>query len=100
MDGTTLAVEPADLVGSLFALIPIPVAIIDSQGQVVMSNSTFNDFFPNIGNVNRIPRHEVSVNGTSTFDFESVPLTDQGLSIFFGREITNEVELRHQLVHM
>ena len=99
-DGTTLAVEPASLVGSLFALLPIPVAIIDSQGQIVMSNSTFNDFFPNTSNVNRIPRHEVPVNGTSTFDFEAVPLTDQGLSIFIGRETTNEAQLRQQLVHM
>lgn len=99
-DGTTLAVDPANLVGSLFALLPIPIAIIDAEGRVVMSNSTFNDFFPNTDNVNRIPRHEVPVNGTSTFDFEAVPLTDQGLSIFIGREITNEVQLRQQLVHM
>ena len=99
-DGTTLAVDPANLVGSLFALLPTPIAIIDAEGRVVMSNSTFNDFFPNTDNVNRIPRHEVSINGTSTFDFEAVPLTDQGLSIFIGREITNEVQLRQQLVHM
>ena len=99
-DGATLAVDPSSLIGNLFALLPIPVAVVDVHGEVVMSNSTFNDFFPDTGNVNRLPRYEVPVEGRATFDFDTVPLTDQGLSIFIGRETTNERQLRRQMVHM
>ena len=99
-DGATLAVDPSSLIGNLFALLPIPVAVIDVHGEIMMSNSTFNDFFPDTKNVNRLPRYEVPVEGRATFDFDTVPLTDQGLSIFIGRETTNERHLRHQLVHM
>ncbi len=99
-DGATLAVDPSSLIGNLFALLPIPVAVVDVRGEIVMSNSTFNDFFPETKNINRLPRYEVQVEGRATFDFDTVPLTDQGLSIFIGRETTSERQLRHQLVHM
>ena len=99
-DGTTLAVDPASLIGNLFALLPIPVAVVNVHGEVVMSNSTFNDFFPDTKNVNLLPRYEVPVEGRATFDFDTFPLTDQGLSIFIGRETTSERQLRQQLVHM
>ena len=76
-DGATLAVDPSSLIGNLFALLPIPVAVVDVRGEIVMSNSTFNDFFPETKNINRLPRYEVQVEGRATFDFDTVPLTDQ-----------------------
>ena len=99
-DGATLAVDLSSLIGNLFALLPVPVAIVDAQGQVVLANSTFNDFFPDTTNVNQIPHHEVRVADSATYDFETLPLTEQGLSIFLGRETTAEGKLRNQLVHM
>ncbi len=98
-EGATLAVDTSSLVSSLFALLPVPVAIIDAHGNIVLANSTFNDFFPNTTSVNQIPHHAVPVNG-SIFDFEKVPLSDQGLFIFMGRDTTNEEQLRQQLVQM
>ena len=99
-DGAALALDKSSLISSLFALLPVPVAIIDSHGQVVLANSTFNDFFPETTNVNQMPHHKVPVHGPTTFDFEKVPLSDEGLSIFVGRETTTEEQLRQQLVHM
>lgn len=99
-DGATLAVVLSSLSGNLFALLPVPVAIVDAQGQIVLANSTFNDFFPDTTNVNQIPHHEVRVENSATYDFETLPLTEQGLSIFLGRETTAEGKLRNQLVHM
>ena len=99
-DGATLAVVLSSLIGNLFALLPVPVAIVDAQGQIVLANSTFNDFFPDTTNVNQIPHHEVRVENSATYDFETLPLTEQGLSIFLGRETTAEGKLRNQLVHM
>ena len=98
-EGATLSVDSPSLVNSLFALLPVPVAIIDAHGNIVLANSTFNDFFPNTTSVNKIPHHAVPVNG-SIFDFEKVPLSDQGLFIFMGRDSTNEEQLRQQLVQM
>ncbi len=98
-EGATLAVDTSSLVSSLFALLPVPVAVIDAHGDIVLANSTFNDFFPNTTSVNQIAHHAVPLNG-SVFDFEKVPLSDQGLFIFIGRDTTNEEQLRQQLVQM
>ena len=98
-DGATLAVDTSGLISSLFALLPVPVAVIDSHGQVILANSTFNDIFPETTNVNQIPHHKVPLHGSTTFDFEKLPLSE-GLEIFVGRDTTTEEQLRQQLVHM
>ncbi len=99
-EGTGLALDPKQLVTTLFALIPVPVAITDEDGGVVLSNSAFNELFPNIQNVQTLPQHEVEVPGRGIFDLETLPLNDQGMNIFYAAEITNEVQLRRQLVHL
>ena len=98
-EGTTLGVDASNLISSLFALLPIPVAVIDANGSVVLANSTFNDFFPNRTNVNQMPHHAVRVDG-SIFDFDKIPLSDHGLYIFLGRDTTREEGLREQLVNV
>ena len=98
-EGATVAVDSPGLVSSLFALLPVPVAVVDADGGIVLANSSFNDFFPATASINDIPHHAVHVNG-SIFDFEKVPLSDQGLYIFFGRDTTSEEQMRQQLVHM
>jgi signal transduction histidine kinase len=75
------------------------VAIVDSGNRIVMSNSHFNELFPGSKSIKDIPHHEVRVDGAA-FDFELMPLTDDGLSAFVGHETTMEVQLREQLVHM
>ena len=45
-EGATVAVDTSNLISSLFALLPVPVAVIDEQGNIVLANSIFNDFFP------------------------------------------------------
>src|SRR5262245_42084084 len=92
--------EPAQLISSLFALIPIPVAIVDKVGHISLSNSTFNDMFPALQNIQSIPHHELELPGRGTYDLEFVPLNDQGMQIVFGSDVTNEVQLRRQLVHL
>jgi nitrogen-specific signal transduction histidine kinase len=98
-DGTTLAVEPSELVRNLFVLLPVPVAVVDAEQRIVLSNSHFNDLFPNTVSIRNIPHHEVSVDG-STYDFDLMPLSDDGFSVFLGRDTTVEGQLREQLVHM
>src|SRR5581483_1376737 len=87
------------LISSLFALIPVPVAIVEKGGRVVLANSAFSDLFQSIQSIASLPHHELEVPGRGTFELETVPLNDQGLSIVYAAEITNEVQLRHQMVH-
>ena len=98
-EGATLAVDTSSLISSLFALLPVPAAVIDTHGNIVLANSTFNDFFPKTTSVNQMPHHAVPVNG-SLFDFDTVPLSDDGLYIFLGRDTSTEEQLRQQLVGM
>src|SRR5579883_671147 len=99
-EGTGLATDPTQLISSLFALIPIPVAIVDDQGRVVLANSSFSDLFQNIQSIQSLPQHELELPGRGTYELEMVPLNDQGLKIIYAAEITNEVQLRRQMVHM
>ena len=98
-EGATVAVDTSNLISSLFALLPVPVAVIDEQGNIVLANSIFNDFFPKTTSVNQIPHHAVPVDGL-VFDFDKVPLSDQGLYIFIGRDTSSEEQLRQKLVQM
>ena len=99
-EGTGLATDPTQLITSLFALIPVPVAIVDDGGRVVLSNSAFADVFQGIQNIQSIPHHEVEMPGRGTYELEVLPLNDQGLRIVYASEITNEVQLRRQVVHL
>ncbi len=99
-EGARLAGDPTQLVGSLFTLIPVPVAIVDDGGRVVLSNSAFAELFQGVHDIQTIPHHEFEVRGRGIFELETVPLNDQGMKIVYAAEITNEVQLRRQLVHL
>src|SRR5436190_17685884 len=99
-EGTGLATDPSRLVSSLFALIPIPVAIVDADGRIVLSNSAFSDLFANIQSIDSIPHHELELPGRGIYELETVPLNEQGMKIVYAAEITNEVQLRRQVVHL
>jgi two-component system, cell cycle sensor histidine kinase and response regulator CckA len=99
-EGARLALDPTYLISSLFTLIPVPVAIIDQGGRIIISNSAFVELFQGVQNVQAIPHHAFEMAGRGTFDLERLPLNDQGMEIVYAREITNEVQLRQQMVHM
>src|SRR6516225_9352993 len=88
------------LITSLFVLIPVPVAIVEQDGRVVLANSAFTDLFQNIQNVQLLPQHELELPGRGTYELLTVPLNDQGLKIVYAAEVTNEVQLRRQMVHL
>ena len=88
------------LITSLFVLIPVPVAIVEQDGRVVLANSAFTDLFQNVQNVQLLPQHELELPGRGTYELLTVPLNDQGLKIVYAAEVTNEVQLRRQMVHL
>src|SRR5215467_9552002 len=94
-----LAADSTSLISSLFTLIPVPVAITDHTGAIVIANFAFVDLFQGIQNVQAIPQHELELPGRGIYELETVPLNDQGLKIVYASEITNEVHLRKQVVH-
>src|SRR2546425_5690468 len=99
-EGTGVAIDRTQLISSLFALIPVPVAVIDENGRVVLSNSAFADLFHDIQNIQSVPHHELEMPGRGTYELESVPLNEEGMKIVYALEITNEVQLRRQAVHL
>jgi len=88
------------LVTSLFALIPIPVAIVDRDDRVVIANSYFNELFPEATSLRGVTLHEVIVPGRGMFDIEFLPLNDQGFKIVHGVDVSKEVHLRRQLAQL
>jgi len=99
-EGAGHATDLTPLISSLFALIPIPVAVVANDGGVILANSAFSDIFQGIQNIQTIPQHEFEVAGRGTYELESVPLNDNGMRIVYASEITNEVQLRRQVVHL
>src|ERR1051326_447969 len=99
-EGAGLATHPTQLITNLFVLIPVPVAIVDSDGRVVLANSAFTDLLQGSHDIHSLPHHELELPGRGTYELETVPLNDQGLKIVYAAEITNEVQLRRQIVHM
>src|SRR5437660_9998945 len=99
-EGTGVAIDRTQLISSLFALIPVPVAVRDDAGRGVLSNSAFADLFHDIQNIQSVPHHDLELPGRGTYELETVPLNDKGLKIIYASEITNEVQLRRQVVHL
>src|SRR5438477_6748181 len=99
-EGTGLAADLTPLISGLFALIPIPVAVVATDGKVVLSNSAFSDLFQGTQNIQGLPHHELEIAGRGIYELETVPLNEEGLKIVYATEITNEVQLRRQVVHL
>src|SRR5262245_21540832 len=99
-EGIALTSDSTELIRSLFVLIPLPVAIVDAGGRIVLSNSSFSEMFPGLQNIQSVRHHELELPGRGTFELQTVPLNDGGMQIVYGCDITNEVQLRHQLVHL
>src|SRR3954464_8171021 len=99
-DGTARCVNSADLIASLFALFPLPVAIVDEEQRVVLANSSFVDTFPETTDISKMLRRQVEAPGHGIFDIQTLPLNDQGFEIAYAIDISKEVELRRQIGHL
>lgn len=99
-EGSGIAPDSTQLITSLFALIPVPVAIVEQHGRIVLANSAFSDLFEDIQNIQSLSHHELELPGKGTYELATVPLNDHGMKIVYAAEITNEVQARRQMVHL
>src|SRR5439155_24746642 len=98
-EGAGLGVASSQLLASLFALIPVPIAVADRDGRIILSNSAFGDLFHGVENIQSIPRHELEIPGRGIYELDTVPLNEQSMQIVYACDIANQVQLRRQLVH-
>jgi signal transduction histidine kinase len=84
----------------MFALLPVPVAITDQRGRVVLCNSSFTDVFQGASLVSTATLHEVEVPGRGTFQVQTLPLTDQGYQLVFAADVTEQVEMRKRVARL
>jgi signal transduction histidine kinase len=84
----------------MFTLIPVPIAVVDHRGTVVIANSCFNEVFAGVSSITSIPEHEVEVPGVGTFQLQTVPLNDLGFRIVYGSDVSSELQLRRQVRHL
>src|SRR5688572_26500261 len=99
-DGAALALDSAQLISSLFALLPVPVAIMDDRGRVILSNSSFSETFQGMANLSTDVQREVEVIGRGTFQLQSLPLNEQGFKFIFATDVNEQVQLRKQITHL
>ncbi len=99
MDGTALALDSAQLISAMFSLLPVPVAVLDDLGRVLLSNSTFSEIFQGVGNLPASPQCEVEVNGRS-FQVQRLPLNDHGFEFVFATDVSDIAQLRKQITHL
>jgi signal transduction histidine kinase/CheY-like chemotaxis protein len=96
-DGTAPAMDSMRLIASLFALLPIPVAVADENGGIVLSNSSFAEVLPNHHVVSGIAQCDVHSPGHGTFELHTLPLNDQGYKIVYATDVTVQRLLGQQL---
>ena len=99
-EGTRLALDSAQLISSMFALLPVPVAIMNERGRIVLSNSSFSETFPGITSFSGEAQQEVEVTGRGTFQIQTLPLNDHGFKFVFATEVSDQVQLRKQVSHL
>jgi signal transduction histidine kinase/ActR/RegA family two-component response regulator len=99
-EGASLALDPVQLINSLWALLPVPIAIVDDNGEIILANSSFSDTFAGVRSLQSLLQHELEIQGRGIYEIETVPLNDQGMKIAYAVDIGNEVQLRRQIVHM
>src|SRR5688572_6102129 len=96
-DGNALTLDPAQLVSMMFALLPVPVAITDARGRVVLCNSCFTDVFQGVPSMPNEPQREIEVAGRGTFQVQTLPLTDQGYKIVFATDVSDQTQVRKRV---
>ena len=99
-DGAALAIDATQLIASMFALIPVPIAITDGDGRVIAANSSFGDHFREAPLASSaMTTWEVEV-PSGVFRMQSLPLNERGFRILYAEDIQDQVHLRRQVAHM
>ena len=96
-DGSAPKIESMQLIASLFALLPIPVAVAGVNGGIVLSNSSFAETFPDFTAVSGMSQCEVHSPGHGTFELHTLPLNEQGYRIVYATDVTVQRLLGQQL---
>src|SRR5262245_48402042 len=99
-DGTALASDMSQMISTMCALLPGPVAVRDRDGRVVISNCTFSEIFQNPACFHALPVSEMKVAGHGIFDVQVLPLNDQGFKIVYATEVSEKVRLRQRLLEV
>jgi signal transduction histidine kinase len=99
-DGAALPIDTAQLVSIMFALLPVPVAITDQRGRVVLCNSCFTDVFQGTPSISTAPLREVEVAGRGTFRVQTLPLTNEGYQVVFAEDVSEQVQMRKRVARM
>ncbi|HET9130741.1 MAG TPA: PAS domain-containing protein, partial [Terriglobia bacterium] len=86
-DGSMPKIDSLQLIASLFALLPIPVAVADNNGDIVLSNSSFAEAFPAYTVVSGMSQSEVHSPGHGTFELHTLPLNEQGYKIVYATDV-------------
>src|SRR5205085_5394451 len=95
-----LSIDPTRLVTTLFTLLPVPVAIVDNNDKILMANAHYSEVFPRCETIRGARLHEIIIPGRGTFDFDVLPLNEEGHRVVYGTDVTKEVCLRRQLTQM
>jgi signal transduction histidine kinase/ActR/RegA family two-component response regulator len=96
-DGSAPAMDSMQLIASLFALLPIPVAVADDKGGIVLSNSSFAEVFHDHNPISGMSQREVHSPGHGTFELHTLPLNDQGYKIVYATDVSIQRLLGRQL---
>jgi len=90
MDVNTPAVDSMSLIAAMFTLLPIPVAVADEKGCILLSNSCFAEAFPAFTCMADMPRH-------GTFEFQTLPLNDRGYQFIYATDVSVQIHLGQQV---
>ena len=96
-DGSAPVMDSMQLIASLFALLPIPVAVANAKGSIVLSNSSFAEVFPRHKVISGMSQSEIHSPGHGTFELHSLPLNEQGYKIVYATDVTVQRQLGQQL---
>jgi signal transduction histidine kinase len=96
-DGSAPAMDSMQLIATLFSMLPIPVAVADDNGQIVLSNSSFTDVFHDTNPISNMSQREVHSPGHGTFELHTLPLNEQGYKIVYATDVSIQRLLGLQL---
>ena len=96
-DGSAPAMESMQLIATLFSLLPIPVAVADNKGEIVLSNSCFTEVFHDNNPISNMSQREVHSPGHGTFELHTLPLNEQGYKIVYATDVSIQRQLGRQL---
>ena len=96
-DGSAPAMDSMQLIATLFSMLPIPVAVADNKGEIVLSNSSFTEVFHDKNPISNMSQREVHSPGHGTFELHTLPLNEQGYKIVYATDVSIQRLLGRQL---